>query len=39
MNHDMIAAGHPALHYEFATYHECQPKHWREPGETVKEEA
>ena len=33
MNHDIIAAGHPALHYEFATYHQRQPKHWREPHE------
>ncbi len=30
MNHDIIAAGHPALHYEFATYHAMLPKHWRE---------
>lgn len=31
MNHDIIAAGHPALHYEFATYHARLPKHWRDP--------
>lgn len=31
MNHDMIAAGHPALHYEFSAYHARLPKHWREP--------
>ncbi|WP_236624851.1 cytochrome c family protein [Rhodopirellula sp. SWK7] len=30
MNHDLIAAGHPALRYEFATYHNRQPKHWRD---------
>jgi hypothetical protein len=30
MNHDMIAAGHPELQYEFATYHSRLPKHWRE---------
>ncbi len=30
MNHDIIAAGHPALRYEFATYHAWQPKHWRD---------
>lgn len=30
MNHDIIAAGHPALHYEFATFHQRQPKHWRD---------
>lgn len=32
MNHDIIAAGHPALHYEFVTYHNMLPKHWREPA-------
>jgi hypothetical protein len=32
MNHDTIAAGHPALHYEFATFHQRQLKHWRDPG-------
>ena len=31
MNHDIIAAGHPALRYEFATYHAMLPKHWRDP--------
>ena len=30
MNHDLIAAGHPALRYEFATFHAWQPKHWRD---------
>ncbi|QDT04191.1 hypothetical protein K227x_25800 [Rubripirellula lacrimiformis] len=30
MNHDIIAAGHPALRYEFATFHAWQPKHWRD---------
>jgi hypothetical protein len=30
MNHDIIAAGHPALRYELATYHAWQPKHWRD---------
>ncbi|MCM2374622.1 hypothetical protein [Aporhodopirellula aestuarii] len=30
MNHDLIAAGHPALRYEFTTYHNRQPKHWRD---------
>ncbi len=34
MNHDVIAAGHPALHYEFATFHNMLPKHWREPLRT-----
>ena len=30
MNHDIIAAGHPSLHYELATFHAWQPKHWRD---------
>ncbi len=30
MNHDMIAAGHPALYFDMAVYHEAYPKHWRE---------
>ncbi len=30
VNHDLIAAGHPALTYEFTTYHNMLPKHWRE---------
>ncbi len=30
MNHDLIAAGHPTLRYELATFHAWQPKHWRD---------
>ncbi|WP_149752962.1 hypothetical protein [Rubripirellula obstinata] len=30
MNHDIIAAGHPPLRYELATYHAWLPKHWRD---------
>lgn len=30
MNHDLIAAGHPPLHYEFTTYYQRLPKHWRD---------
>lgn len=30
MNHDIIAAGHPSLRYEMATFHAWQPKHWRD---------
>ncbi len=37
MNHDIIAAGHPALHYEFSTYQRRQPKHWRS-GATPNED-
>jgi hypothetical protein len=31
MNHDTIAAGHPALYFDMAVYHTAYPKHWREP--------
>jgi hypothetical protein len=31
MNHDIIAAGHPPLRFEMATYHNRLPKHWRDP--------
>ena len=30
MNHNIIAAGHPPLRYELATFHNWQPKHWRD---------
>jgi hypothetical protein len=30
MNHDIIAAGHPALYFDMAVYHEKLPKHWRD---------
>ncbi|MBM3979886.1 MAG: hypothetical protein FJ304_06310 [Planctomycetes bacterium] len=30
MNHDMIAAGHPRLNFEFAEYQRRLPKHWQE---------
>lgn len=33
MNHDIIAAGHPALRFEMASHHARLPKHWREPLE------
>jgi hypothetical protein len=35
MNHDIIAAGHPALYFDFAVYHERLPKHWREERTSV----
>jgi hypothetical protein len=31
MNHDIIAAGHPALYFDMAIYHDAYPKHWRDP--------
>ncbi len=36
MNHDIIAAGHPTLRYELATFHAWQPKHWRDAEESHK---
>jgi hypothetical protein len=30
MNHDMIAAGHPRLNFDFATYQFLLPRHWQE---------
>lgn len=34
MNHDMIAAGHPRLTFDFVAHHERLPKHWREKDRT-----
>lgn len=33
MHHDMIAAGHPRLLFEFASYHDRLPKHWDETAD------
>jgi hypothetical protein len=30
MNHDMIAAGHPPLRFELASYERALPKHWND---------
>jgi hypothetical protein len=30
VNHDLIAAGHPRLNFEFGAYHANLPKHWNE---------
>ena len=30
MNHDMIAAGHPALYFDMVRHHARLPKHWAE---------
>jgi hypothetical protein len=32
MNHDLIAAGHPRLNFEFAAYQANEPPHWVEKG-------
>jgi hypothetical protein len=37
VNHDLIAAGHPRLFFEFGGYHAKYPKHWNEKAE--KEQA
>ena len=36
MNHDIIAAGHPALYFDMAVYHEAYPKHWRDKDQNEK---
>jgi hypothetical protein len=39
MNHDLIAAGHPRLNFDYATYVRALPPHWTEKdrsGTTVK---
>jgi hypothetical protein len=28
VDHDLLAAGHPRLHYEFTAFHEHMPRHW-----------
>ena len=35
VNHDLIAAGHPRLNFEYSAYLEAYPKHWREKPSTV----
>jgi Cytochrome c554 and c-prime len=30
VNHDLIAAGHPRLNFEYTAYHELLPRHWRD---------
>jgi hypothetical protein len=30
VNHDLIAAGHPRLAFEYTAYHELLPRHWNE---------
>jgi len=33
VNHDLIAAGHPRLNFEYASYLAIYPKHWSEQAE------
>lgn len=35
VNHDLIAAGHPALQFEMTQYHNRLPKHWHERDQTT----
>jgi hypothetical protein len=35
VNHDLIAAGHPRLNFEFSTFHADLPKHWNTHGRTA----
>jgi len=39
VNHDLIAAGHPRLNFEYASSLAALPKHWREPHEAGREPA
>ncbi len=39
MNHDLIAAGHPRLNFEFATFQAGYPKHWKEKDASAGFEA
>jgi hypothetical protein len=36
VNHDLIAAGHPRLNFEFGAFQAIMPKHWREEGEEAR---
>lgn len=35
LNHDLIAAGHPALRFELVSYHDQLAKHWDDAGERL----
>lgn len=36
VNHDLIAAGHPRLNFEFGAFQAIMPKHWREADENAQ---
>jgi hypothetical protein len=41
VDHDLIAAGHPRLHFEFAAFHSYLPRHWpdakdRDPAQSER---
>ena len=33
VNHDLIAAGHPRLHFEMSAYHANLPRHWNDTAD------
>jgi hypothetical protein len=35
VNHDLIAAGHPRLNFEFAAFHAAMPRHWPDARDRV----
>jgi hypothetical protein len=39
VNHDLIAAGHPRLRFEFAAYHANYPKHWSSAADRDRDPA
>jgi hypothetical protein len=36
VDHDLIAAGHPRLAFEFAAYHSLMPHHWQDAKDKVR---
>ena len=36
VNHDLIAAGHPRLHFEMSTYHANLPRHWNDAADAKR---
>jgi hypothetical protein len=36
VNHELIAAGHPRMNFEFGAFQALMPKHWREEGENAQ---
>ncbi len=36
VDHELIAAGHPRLHFEFAAFHAHMPRHWPDAKDRVK---
>ena len=36
VDHDLIAAGHPRLHFEFSAFHAHMPRHWPDARDRAK---